>query len=50
MNRPPLTLFHVRNSLRIALGLLFIATTSWLPAPLGSNVRDAADPGGPPAG
>ena len=33
MNCPPRTLFQVRNSLRIALGLLFIVATSWLPTP-----------------
>lgn len=33
MSRPPHTLTHVKNSLRIALGLLFIVATSWLPTP-----------------
>ena len=47
MSRPPHTLTHVKNSLRIALGLLFIVATSWLPTPAqacacGALVTDSA--------
>ena len=31
---------HVKISPHITLGLLFIVTSSWLPTPLGSNVRE----------